>query len=129
MPRFAAGAGLTVKATSTISSSVAERVGGIEHAATARTENVPGQLEQPEPRSVQETVDRLFLAQPVFAGKAPVGAVADHRFNRRDDALIGRTAQGVEKRLGFVHGGRVRQNQKTKSENLEAENCGKPGGA
>jgi hypothetical protein len=92
---------------------------------------------QPEPRSVRETGDRLFLAQPVSAGKAqdidtaqlPVGAVADHRFNRRDDALIGRTAQGVEKRLGFVHGGRVRQNQKTKSENLEAENCGKPGGA
>src|SRR5512139_1543 len=46
-----------------------ERVGGIEHAATARTENVPGQLEQPEPRSVQETGDRLFLAQPVFDRK------------------------------------------------------------
>src|SRR5262249_30181305 len=46
-----------------------ERLCGVEHPTTTGAQNVPSQLEQPQPCSVQEPTDGFFLAQLVFAGE------------------------------------------------------------
>ena len=89
-----------------------ERVHGVEHAAAAGAQHVPGQFEQAEPRGMQEAADRLFLVEPALGGEVqhvdaaqlPVGAVGDQRFDRGDDLRVGRIAQGAEQGRRVVHG-------------------------
>ena len=62
----------------------------IEHAAAARAQHVPVQLEQAEPRGVQEGADDLLLVEPALGGerqhvdadRCAVLAVADQRLDR-----------------------------------------------
>jgi hypothetical protein len=94
-----------------------ESLRGVEHPAAARAQHVPGHFEQPQPRGVQETADRLFLVESMLGGEVqdidaaqfPVAAVADHRFDRADDILVSRTAQRIEQRLGVAHATKLRQ--------------------
>ena len=47
-----------------------QRLRGLEHATATRAEDVPAQLEQPEPGRMKERADCFFLVQPVPGGKA-----------------------------------------------------------
>ena len=68
-----------------------------EHAAAARAQNIPGEIEQPEPRRMQEGRNDLFLVEPVARRKIqqvdPVEiailALCDQLRNGLDDRGIG----------------------------------------
>ena len=84
----------------------------IEHAATAWAEHVPGEIEHPEPRGVQEARHHLLLIEAgpareieqVNAVERAVLAVLDQVLDRIDDARIGGLLQHRKQRLGFAHG-------------------------
>ena len=74
-----------------------QRVVGIEHAAAAGTQHVPGQIEQAEPRGMQEARDRLLLVEAGALGKIQrvdavefmILAVLDQPRDRIGDRRIG----------------------------------------
>jgi hypothetical protein len=82
----------------------------IEHAAAAGAQHVPVQLEQAEPRRMQERADGLFLVelalgcelQRVDARQRAVLAVANKRLDGADNGGIGRIAERAEQRAGLV---------------------------
>ncbi len=85
---------------------------GVEHAAAAGAQHVPVQLEQAEPRGVQEGADDFFFVETALGGKCqhvdaaqmPVLAVADQRLDRGENIRIGRIAKRAEQGLRVVHG-------------------------
>src|SRR5262249_33177197 len=77
-----------------------ESLCGVEHPTTTGAQNVPAQLEQPQPCSVQELADCFFLTQLVLGGEIqdintaqlPIGTVADYRLNSSNDIFVSRVA-------------------------------------
>ena len=85
---------------------------GVEDASAARAEDVPGHLEQAQPRRMQEGRDHLLLVQAAAGREADgvdarellIGAVPHKILDRADRFGIGRAAQGFEERIGILHG-------------------------
>src|SRR5262245_61236093 len=48
-----------------------QRTAGLHHAAAGRAQHAPAELEQPEPRRMEETADHLLLAQAMGGGLFP----------------------------------------------------------
>ena len=83
----------------------------IEHPAAFRTQDVPGQLEQPEPRRMEKGADCCLLVeaallrktQDVDTAQIPVFALMDQGLNRSYNLGSGRIAQRVEQCFCVVH--------------------------
>jgi hypothetical protein len=95
----------------------------VEHAAAAGAEHVPGQVEQTDPRRMQEGGDDPFFVEPAFGGECEhvdaverrVRAVAHQRLDGGDHLGVRRLAQHREQGLGFpeldlIHGPSLREN-------------------
>ena len=88
-----------------------ERRAGIEHAAAAGTNHVPGQFEETEPGRVQKRSDHPLLVEPVLrregeridAAEIAVRRVADRGLDGRNAVGVGRLPQRTEKRFKFAH--------------------------
>ena len=84
---------------------------GVEHASAARAEDVPGHLEEAEPRRLQKGRDDVFLvetaagreADRVDARELLVRAVPHKTFDRAHRVRIRRATQGFEESIGIVH--------------------------
>ena len=85
---------------------------GVEHAATARAQHIPGQLENPEPGGVEEGCDRtLFVETPlcgkfqnVNAAECAIRGILNQLLNGIHGVGIGRLAQNRKQIFGFAHG-------------------------
>jgi hypothetical protein len=105
----------------------AQRLRRGEHAAAAGTQHVPAQLEQAEPRGMQERADRLFLGEAALGGEGQhidpaeiaIAAVADQALDLGHDAGIGRRPQGFEQSLRVAHGAK----SKPKSSDRQGAPC------
>ena len=83
----------------------------IEHPAAFRTQDVPGELEQPEPRRMEKGADCFLLIEAALSGKTqdvdtaqiPVFALMDQGLNRSYNLGSGRIAQRVEQCFCVVH--------------------------
>jgi hypothetical protein len=89
---------------------------GIEHAAAAGTEHVPRQLEQAEPRRVQEGGDHPLFIEAILGGEGErvdaaevaIGRLAHRALDRGNTLGVGRLPQHAEKGFGFAHRSRSR---------------------
>ena len=87
---------------------ISQRSGGIEYAAAAGTQDVPGQLENSNAGCVQERGDdALFVKAPfsrkiqdVDPAKLAIGAVADQRFHGGNHLRISGLPHYAEQALG-----------------------------
>ena len=87
---------------------------GVEHAATAAADDVPGHLEEADPRRMQQGGDEALLLDPGFRREVEgvdlvervIGRIADHLLDRCDGIGIGRLPQDSEQGCGFAHGAR-----------------------
>ncbi len=81
-----------------------QRGAGIEHAAAPRAQHVPGQIEQADPRCMQERRDRLLdvdircrrKAQRVDAAEIAIRSVPDQALDGIDGTAVGGLPQDVE---------------------------------
>ena len=83
----------------------------VEHAAAAGAEHVPAQIEQPEPRCMQEAGNHLLLVeaglrrkiQQVDPVELAILAVLDQMLDGVGDRGIGGLLQDCKQRLRFAH--------------------------
>ena len=95
-----------------------QRCSRVEHAAAARAQYVPGQLEDAKPRGMQERRDyRLGLRAPsggeiqhVDAAELAIGALTDQSLDGGRDSGIGRLPQGRELDVPLAHARNPRLN-------------------
>src|SRR5262249_56671777 len=93
-----------------------QRVVGTEHAAAAGAQHVPAEIEQPEPRSMQEAGDHLLFVEAgppreikrIDPVEFAIGAVLDQPRDCIRDSRIGGMLQNRDRGLDVTHG--VRSN-------------------
>ena len=84
---------------------------GVEDAPAARAEDVPGHLEEAQPRRMQKRRDHLLLVQAAVGREADgvdarellVGAIPHKILDRADGFGVGRATQGFEESIGILH--------------------------
>ena len=94
-----------------------QRAVGIEHAAASGTQHVPGEIEQPEPRSVKEAGNHPLFIEPgprrkiqqVDPVELVVPAVFDQLLDRIGHRRVGRLFQYSKLRLGVAQAASLEQ--------------------
>ena len=89
-----------------------QRGAGIEHAAAARAEHVPGHVEQAQPRRMQESRGHLLIGEAVACRESQgidaieigVDPLANQGLDGRGDLWLGGTTQDLEQRRLITHG-------------------------
>ena len=95
-----------------------QRAAGVEHAAAARTQHVPGEVENTKPGRMQERrngelfidVGSLGEVDDVDPAEGVVGTVTHECFDRRHRVGVRRLPQYGEESLSFAHDLNVGQN-------------------
>ena len=84
-----------------------------EHAAASRAQHVPAEIEQPEPRRMQESGDRALLIEAVLRGEIEdvdavelvILTILDEAHDRIDHLRIGGLLQNGKLGLEVAHRG------------------------
>ena len=84
---------------------------GVEHPGAAAADDIPGHLEQAEPRRMQEGGDEALLVDPFLGRESQgvdlvervIGRVADHALDHGDGTGVRGLLQDGEEGLSFAH--------------------------